>query len=73
MGLLFRIALRLAPLRKLKARRTELLLEKSWLLEATRQAQSEPIDLVLDLADRIYRVNEQLDAINNEIGRRGGL
>lgn len=72
MGLLFRIAIRLAPLSRLKARRSQLLVEKLWLMDAQLQAASYGADDDLDrLCERAQRLNREVDAINDEIGRRG--
>jgi hypothetical protein len=71
MGWLYRTALRLVTRKRLKSERTRLLLEKSWLLEDTRGTMSKPIDEILRTADKQVRVNQQLDSVNDEIGRRG--
>lgn len=72
MGWLYRTALRLVTRKRLKSERTRLLLEKSWLIEDTRGTMSKPIDEILRTADKLVHVNQQLDAVNAEIGRRGG-
>jgi hypothetical protein len=71
MGWLYRTALRLVTRKRLKSERTRLLLEMSWLLEDTRGTMSKPIDEILRTADKLVRVNQQLDSVNDEIGRRG--
>lgn len=72
---LLRTAVRLAPLRKLKARRRDLLLEKqSVLTERThlRTKAFEVGDGNLLAVGRFSekRINRELDAINDELGRR---
>lgn len=75
MGWLLNIALRIAPLRKLKARRTELLLDKSLLLAERRRFLGSPDVDAGPWSDISYRtekrIDGELDAINGEIGRRG--
>jgi len=74
MGWLYRIALRLVTRKRLKSERTRLLLEKSWLLEDARRAvrtEERDASQFLAMCADMQRVNGQLDAVNNEIGRRG--
>jgi hypothetical protein len=76
MGWLYRTALRLVTRKRLKSERTRLLLEKSWLLTDARKVLIDPADggtgeALARHCDDMRHVNAQLDAVNNEIGRRG--
>lgn len=76
MGWLLRVAVRLAPLRKLKARRTELLMEKQAVLVERQRLRAKSFavgdGLLLAIGhNEEKRINAQLDALNAEIGRRG--
>jgi hypothetical protein len=76
---LFALSCRLSSVRKLKARRTDLLMRKSeLLLELQRQhgpQRVNPGSLVfwarLDIAADMERCNGQLDVVNAELMRRG--
>jgi hypothetical protein len=72
---LLRVAVRLAPLRKLKARRCELLLEKQGVLFERQHLRIKAFEvgdgyLLAVGHNNEKRINAQLDVINDEIGRR---
>jgi hypothetical protein len=75
---LLRIAIRLAPLRKLKARRCELLLEKQDVLFERQHLKTKAFEvgdgyLLAVGHNREKRINRELDIINDEIERRAKL